>query len=183
MSLPSGLTEGTWNLDPAHSEIGFSVRHAGISKVRGTFNDVSAELNVGSSFEDSSVTAEIKTASVDTRDEKRDGHLTSADFFDAETYPALTFTSTSVTGSGESYDLTGELTIRDTTAEVQVEVEFNGIAIDPFGNTRAGFSGETTINRKDFGLTWNAALESGGFLVGDKITISIDASFIAPKAG
>ncbi|WP_026529478.1 YceI family protein [Haematomicrobium sanguinis] len=182
MSLPTGITQGTWNLDPAHSDISFSVRHAGISKVRGSFKDINAQLNVGETLEDSSVTAELKTASIDTRDENRDGHLKSGDFFDSENFPAITFKSTEISGSGGSYDMTGELTIRDTTSTVQVEVEFNGVAIDPFGNTRAGFSGETTINRKDFGLTWNAALETGGFLVGDKITISIDASFIAPKA-
>lgn len=182
MTIPSGLTTGTWNLDNAHSEVGFSVRHAGISKVRGKFNDVSATLEVGDSLASSKVNAVVKTASFDSGDANRDGHVRGEDFFDVEKYPELTFTSTHITAKGETYDLTGDLTIRGITKQVVIETEFNGVAVDPFGATRAGFSGETVISRKDFGLTWNAALEAGGVLVGDKVTISLEVAFVAPSA-
>ncbi|MFJ6000971.1 YceI family protein [Arthrobacter sp. NPDC092385] len=180
MTVPSGLTSGTWSFDPAHSEVGFSVRHAGISKVRGSFKDVDASLTVGSSLEDSSITATIKTASFTSGDENRDGHVKGADFFDVEQFPEMTFVSTSHTGSGETYEIHGDLTIRGITKAVVLDAEFNGVAVDPFGATRAGVSASTSISRKDFGLTWNAALEAGGVLVGDKVTITIEAAFVAP---
>ncbi|MBG6183940.1 polyisoprenoid-binding protein YceI [Arthrobacter sp. CAN_A214] len=182
MSIPSGLTAGTWAFDPSHSEIGFSVRHAGISKVRGSFTETDAALQVGPSLEDSKVTATIKTASFSSGDENRDGHVRGADFFDVEQFPEMTFVSTSVTGAGETYEIQGDLTIRGITKPVVLETEFNGVAVDPFGATRAGISGSTTISRKEFGLTWNAALEAGGVLVGDKVTITVDAAFVAPAA-
>jgi polyisoprenoid-binding protein YceI len=182
MTVPTGLTTGTWSFDPAHSEVGFSVRHAGISKVRGSFKDVDATLTVGSSLEDSAITVTIRTASFTSGDENRDGHVKSPDFFDVEQFPEMTFVSTSHTGSGESYSITGDLTIRGITKSVVLEAEFNGVAVDPFGTTRAGVSASTSISRKDFGLTWNAALEAGGVLVGDKVTISIEAEFVAPVA-
>ncbi|MHA7261783.1 YceI family protein [Arthrobacter sp. TMN-37] len=182
MSIPSGLTSGSWSFDPAHSEIGFTVRHAGISKVRGNFADVDATMVVGSSLEESKVTATVKTASFQSGDENRDAHVRSADFFDTEVFPEMTFTSTSVETKGETYKIAGDLTIRGITKPVILDAEFNGVAVDPFGATRAGISGQTTISRKDFGLTWNAALEAGGVLVGDKVTISVDAAFVAPSA-
>ena len=182
MSIPTGLTTGIWSFDPSHSEIGFTVRHAGISKVRGSFADVDATMVVGSSLEDSKVTATIKTVSFQSGDENRDAHVRSADFFDAEVFPEMTFTSTSVETKGETYKIAGDLTIRGITQPVVLDAEFNGVAVDPFGATRAGISGQTTISRKDFGLTWNAALEAGGVLVGDKVTISVDAAFVAPSA-
>ncbi|WDF32865.1 YceI family protein [Arthrobacter agilis] len=180
MTVPTGLTSGTWSFDPAHSEVGFSVRHAGISKVRGSFKDVDASLAVGSSLEDSAITVTIMTASFTSGDENRDGHVKGADFFDVEQFPEMTFVSTSHSGSGESYSITGDLTIRGITHSVVLEAEFNGVAVDPFGTTRAGVTASTTISRKEFGLTWNAALEAGGVLVGDKVTISIEAEFVAP---
>lgn len=176
-TTPAGLTTGTWTLDNSHSEIGFSVRHAGISKVRGQFKDVAATATVGETLADSSVEATAKIASLDTSDANRDGHLHSADFFDAEQFPDMTFKSTSISAQGETYSLNGDLTIRGTTLPVSFDTEFNGVAVDPFGTTRAGFSGQTTISRKDFGLTWNAALEAGGVLVGDKVTISLEVEF------
>lgn len=182
MAIPTGLTQGTWNYDGSHSEVGFSVRHAGISKVRGNFDTVDATLEVGSSLEDSKVTATIKTASFNSNDENRDGHVRGEDFFDVEKYPEMTFESKRVEGAGETYKLIGDLTIRGITREVAFDTEFNGVAVDPFGATRAGFSGQTVISRKDFGLTWNAALEAGGVLVGDKVTINLDAAFVAPSA-
>ena len=178
MTVPSGLTSGTWSFDPSHSEVGFSVRHAGISKVRGSFQDVDAALTVGSSLEDSSISATIRTDSFTSGDENRDGHVKSADFFDVEQFPEMTFVSTSHEGSGETYKINGDLTIRGITKPVVLDAEFNGVAVDPFGATRAGVSASTSISRKDFGLTWNAALETGGFLVSDDVKVSLEISAI-----
>ena len=177
--IPSGLTTGTWTLDGSHSEIGFTVRHAGISKVRGNFDDVNAVMEIGPSLEDSTINAVIKSSSFNSNDANRDAHVKGADFFDVEQFPELTFTVTGIEGSGETYRVSGDLTIKGTTRPVVLDTEFNGVAVDPFGATRAGFSGSTVISRKDFGLTWNAALETGGVLVGDKVTISVDAAFVA----
>jgi polyisoprenoid-binding protein YceI len=178
VTLPSGLTPGVWNLDMSHSEIGFTVRHAGISKVRGRFTDASAEARVGESLADSSLHATVKTASFESGDANRDGHVKGPDFFDVEEFPEMTFRATSVEGDGEDYTLTGDLTIRGITKPVELEVEFTGVAVDPFGATRAGFSAETDISRKEFGLTWNAALEAGGLLVSDKVKINVEAALV-----
>jgi polyisoprenoid-binding protein YceI len=174
------LTPGTWNLDLAHTEIGFVVRHAGISKVRGQFTEADATLVVGESLAASSVEAVVKTGSFDSNDDNRDAHVKSAEFFDTEQYPNMTFKANQVQGSPEEFGLGGELTIKDTTLPVVFDVEFGGMAVDPFGSTRAGFSATTQISRKAFGITWNAALEAGGVLVGDKVTITIDAAFVLP---
>lgn len=178
MTLPNGVTEGVWNLDMAHSEIGFTVRHAGISKVRGRFNDATAEARVGDSLANSSLRAVVQTASFDSGDANRDGHVRGEDFFDVEKYPEMTFKATKVEGDGDDYTLTGDLTIRGVTKPVELEVEFSGVVVDPFGATRAGFTAETEISRKEFGLTWNAALEAGGVLVSDKVKISLDAALV-----
>jgi polyisoprenoid-binding protein YceI len=162
----------------SHSEIGFTVRHAGISKVRGRFTDASAEARVGDSLAESSLHATVKTASFESGDANRDGHVKGPDFFDVEQYPDMTFRATSVEGDGEDYTLAGDLTIRGVTKPVELEVEFSGVAVDPFGATRAGFSAETEISRKEFGLTWNAALEAGGLLVGDKVKINVEAALV-----
>jgi polyisoprenoid-binding protein YceI len=174
------LTPGTWNLDTSHTEIGFVVRHAGISKVRGQFTEADATLVVGESLATSSVEATVKTASFDSNDDNRDGHVKSADFFDVEQFPHMTFKANQVQGTPEEFKLGGELTIKDTTKPVTFDVEFGGMAVDPFGSTRAGFSASTQISRKEFGITWNAALEAGGVLVGDKVTITVDAAFVLP---
>jgi polyisoprenoid-binding protein YceI len=174
------LTPGTWNLDTSHTEIGFVVRHAGISKVRGQFTEADATLVVGESLATSSVEATVKTASFDSNDDDRDGHVKSADFFDVEQFPHMTFKANQVQGTPEEFKLGGELTIKDTTKPVTFDVEFGGMAVDPFGSTRAGFSASTQISRKEFGITWNAALEAGGVLVGDKVTITVDAAFVLP---
>ncbi|RAN72815.1 polyisoprenoid-binding protein [Bacillus sp. SRB_336] len=173
-----GLSQGTWNFDASHSEIGFSVRHAGISKVRGKFTDVDASLTLGATLADSAVTATIQAASFDSGDANRDGHVKSADFFDVETYPTLSFATTTVSGDEGDFELTGELTIRGISKTVTFKGEFNGVAVDPFGATRAGFEAKTVISRKEFGLTWNAALEAGGVLVSDKVTITLDVAFV-----
>lgn len=178
MTLPSGLTPGVWTLDMSHSEIGFTVRHAGISKVRGRFTEASAEAHIGESLASSSLHATVKTSSFDSGDANRDAHVRGADFFDVENHPEMEFRATSVEGDGEDYTLTGDLTIRGITKAVELEVEFTGVAVDPFGATRAGFSAEAEISRKEFGLTWNAALETGGFLVSDKVKINVEAALV-----
>lgn len=181
-TITSRLSTGTWTLDPSHSDIAFTVRHAGISKVRGRFADAAATVQVGHGSADTQATAVIKTASFDSGDANRDAHVKGADFFDVEQFPEITFMSTSIEANGEDFDVTGDLTIKGVTRPVTIETAFNGTALDPFGNTRAGLSGETTISRKDFGLTWNAVLETGGVLVSDKVVISLDLAFIAPQA-
>ncbi|GHD03047.1 YceI family protein [Zhihengliuella salsuginis] len=182
MALTTELTAGTWNIDNSHSEIGFSVRHAGISKVRGRFSDVEGTLAVAENIKDSKLDAVVQTASVDTRDANRDAHLKNEDFFNVEEYPTMTFAGKDLIGEGNEFKLHGDLTIRGTTLPVEFDVEFQGTAVDPFGLTRAGFEATTVISRKEFGLTWNAALEAGGVLVGDKITIILDLSFVKAEA-
>ena len=180
MSIPTNLTPGTWTLDPSHSEAAWTVRHAGISKVRGTFGDLAATVTVTDN--DAVVDATIQSASISTGDANRDGHVKGEDFFDVENHPTLTFKSTSLEGAGEDYKLNGALTIKGVSVPVTFDAEFGGVAVDPFGNTRAGVSAETTISRKEFGLTWNAALEAGGVLVSDKVKINLELSFLAPSA-
>lgn len=177
-TLPAGLTAGTWVVDASHSEAGFTVRHAGIAKVRGTIAITDATITVGEDLSLSSVTATLDPATVDTRDANRDAHLKSGDFFDVETYPTWTFTSTGVTARGDDHVVTGDLTIHGVTHPVELATEFNGAATDPFGNARAGFSATTEISRKEFGLTWNAALETGGVLVSDTVKIALELSAI-----
>ncbi|MEX5303369.1 YceI family protein [Kocuria sabuli] len=181
MSQFNGLVPGSWTFDPAHSEVAFTVRHAGISKVRGTFRDVDAQLRVAEPIEDSVLEATVQMASIDTKNADRDGHVRSADFFDVEQHPTMTFRSTSVAFEGEEGTITGELTIKDVTRTVEFATEFNGVVVDAFGVTRGGFSAETTISRKDFGITWNAAMEAGGVLVSDKVAITLDVAFTAPQ--
>jgi len=170
MSNLPDLTPGTWTIDPFHSEVGFVARHLMVAKVRGRFTDFTGIITVGDSFEDSTVEATVKLASVDTGAPDRDTHLRSADFFDVENTPDMTFRSTKVTEG----TLEGELTIKGVTNPVTFDLAFNGVATDPYGNTKAGFEAETEINRKDWGLTWNAALEGGGVLVSDTIRVSVD---------
>lgn len=176
------LTAGTWNFDPAHSEITFTVRHAGISKVRGSFAAVDAQLQVAENISNSTVTATAQVDSITTGNADRDGHLKSADFFDAENHPTITFTSTSFELDGEELTLAGDLTIKGETRPVTFTGEFAGAVVDAFGATRAGASVSTTISRKDFGITWNAAIEAGGVLVSDKVTLTLDVAFTAPQA-
>ena len=169
-----GYRAGTWVLDPSHSEVTFSVRHMMISKVRGSFGVKSATLVAPENPLDAKVTASVDVASVDTNDEGRDGHLRSPDFFDAETFPTMEFVSTGARVESGDFFIDGDLTIRGTTKPVSFEFEFGGFGQDPYGNYKAGASATTTINREDFGLTWNAALETGGVLVGKDVTINLD---------
>jgi len=177
-SLPAGLVPGTYAIDGSHSTASFTVRHAGIAKVRGTIGITSGTVTIGDDVESSAVTAELDAASVNTGDATRDGHLKSADFWSAEEKPVWTFTSTSVRADGDDFVITGDLTINGVTNAVELETEFAGAATDPFGNARVGFESQLEISRKDYGLTWNAALETGGVLVGDKVKISLDISAI-----
>jgi polyisoprenoid-binding protein YceI len=171
---------GTWAIDPTHSRIGFVARHAMVTKVRGAFNEFEGGATVDANdFAKSTATLVIKTVSIDTRNEQRDGHLRSGDFLNVEDYPEITFAPTRVTQtSTTSLDLTGDLTIKGVTRAVTVPFNFEGLATDPFGNVRAGFEGAVTINRKDFGITWNAALETGGVLVSDKIVLEFEVSAV-----
>ena len=171
---------GTYTLDPAHTRIGFVARHAMVTKVRGQFNDFEGSGVVDpSDFSKSTVTVIIQAASIDTRNEQRDAHLRSNDFLAMEEYPQITFTSTGIQQTGPtSVELTGDLTIRGVTNSVTIPFEFEGAATDPYGNLRVGFEGSAVINRKDYGITWNAALETGGVLVSDKITLEFEVSAI-----
>ena len=176
-ALPEGLVPGTWNIDPAHTAAAFTVRHAGISKVRGSFQETSGTLTVGESYEDLVFDATLTIESISTGNAQRDGHLKSGDFFLAEEHPEIRFRSTKVSPDS----MTGDLTIRGVTQEVELDLEFEGVAKDPYGVLRAGFTGATSISRKDFGLTYNAALEGGGVMIGDKVNIIIEAEFVAPQ--
>ena len=170
---------GSYTLDSVHSRLGFSARHAMVTTVRGQFGafEGAAVIDAANPAK-SSATVTMRTASIDTGAEDRDAHLRSADFFDVEQFPTITFTSTHVERAGNVWNVTGDLTIKDVTRSVTIPFEHSGSAQDPFGNVRIGFEGSTTINRKDFGLVWNAALETGGVLVSERIKLEFDVSAI-----
>ncbi len=170
---------GTYTLDPAHTTAEFVGRHLMITKVRGRFTDFSGEVVIGEKPEDSSVEVTIQAASVSSGDDKRDGHLRSADFLDVEKYPTITFRSTRVdVGSEGTAKVTGDLTVKDVTRPVTLDVEFDGAQGDPWGGQRLGFSASTEIDREDWGLTWNVALETGGMLVGKKIRLEFNVQAV-----
>ncbi|KHL04253.1 YceI family protein [Sinomonas humi] len=175
---------GEWHFDPAHTRLGFSTRHAMVTKVRGSFNDVEGVINVDA--EDptaSTVSITIKVASIDTRNAQRDEHLRTNDFFDAPHYPEITFVSKRIDQVEEnSFIVSGDLTIRGVTKEIAIPLEFIGVERDPFGNLRAGFEGSRRIDRKDFGVNWNAALDSGGVLVSDRILLEFEISAVKTEA-
>ena len=166
----NGLTTGTWVIDPTHSEVGFVARHLMVTKVRGSFADVTGTVQVADEVAQSVADVTIQTASVTTGTADRDGHLRSADFFDVENFPQITFVSTSFDGD----TLAGDLTIKGITKPVTLDVEFNGVATDPWGNDKAAFEATGELNRTDWGLIWNANLEKGGVLVSEKIKLVID---------
>ena len=171
--------QGTFVLDPTHTTFSFVTRHAMVTKVRGSFEKFEGQAIVdGSSPETSSLSVNIDVASVTTRNVDRDAHLRSADFFDVERFPNMVFVSTNIAVDGDTVEVTGDLTIKDVTNSVTFPLEFQGSAKDPFGNTRVGFEGSVQVLRSDFGLTWNAALETGGFLVSDKVTLELEISAI-----
>ncbi len=171
---------GDYTVDAAHTRLGFSARHAMVTTVRGSFKEFTGTAHIDAANPSaSSVTLTIQTGSVDTGQADRDGHLVSADFFDAENNPTITFVSTNVDKvDADTWDITGDLTIKGTTKPVTIAFDETGSAQDPFGNVRVGFEGATSINRKDWGLTWNAALETGGVLVSEKIKLEFDVSAI-----
>ncbi|WP_263601523.1 YceI family protein [Chryseobacterium sp. PET-29] len=163
-----------WTLDPAHSELTFKVKHMMISNIKGNFTDFTAEIDADDdSFSNAKTTATIQTASISTHNIDRDNHLRSAEFFNAEANPTITFESSALNN-----EVTGNLTINGITKPVTLDVDFNGINVDPWGNTKAGFSFEGKINRKDFGLNWNAALEAGGVMVSEEVKIAGELQFV-----
>ena len=169
------LTPGVWSIDTSHTNIGFSVRHLMVAKVRGRFAEFAGTITIADDRLQSKVEATVSAASIDTRDEGRDGHLRGADFFDTATFPQWTLVSTGVDAKGGShYTLHTDLTIKGITKAVDFDLEFDGVATDPWGNTKAGFTADAEISRKDFGLEWNVALEAGGFVVGDAVKISLE---------
>ena len=178
-TVPATLT-GSYTIDPAHTRIGFVARHAMVTKVRGSFNEFedSGYLDAANPA-NSKLQLSIKAASIDTRNADRDAHLRSNDFFDMDTYPQNTFSSTSVEQTGDvRFRVTGALTTKGVTRPVTVEFEYTGSAVDPYGNQRIGFEGTTTVNRKDWGVNWNAALEAGGVLVSESVTLEFEVSAI-----
>ena len=168
-----------WTIDGIHSHIGFSVKHMMVATVRGQFKQYRGTAAIDpTDFLRSQFAGEIDVASVDTGNEQRDGHLKSADFFDVENNPKITYKSTSVSVKGDEIVTVGDLTIGGHTAPIELVWEFGGVAKDPWGNVKAGFEGTAVINRSDWGITWNAALETGGFLVSDKVTLELEISAI-----
>ncbi len=169
---------GDYTIDPAHSRIGFQARHAMVTKVRGQFNDFEGAFYFDPAEpEASSATVTIQAKSIDTGNEQRDAHLRSNDFFAMDEYPEIKFVSTSAEKVGDhSFKLNGELTIKGVTRPVSIDFEFNGLELDPWGNTRIGFEGSTEVNRKDWGINWNAALDSGGVLVSDRVKLEFDVA-------
>ena len=175
-------TKTVWTLDPTHSEVTFKVKHLMISNVKGEFKEVTASID-GEDFTTSKIKASINAASIFTNNDDRDNHLKSADFFDSENFAALTFEGISLKKvADDEYKLTGLLTIKEVTKEVTFDVEFGGINKDPWGNEKAGFSLEGKINRKDWGLNWNATLETGGVLVSEEVKIQAEVQFVKQVA-
>ena len=169
-----GLVAGTWEIDPAHSDVAFTVRHMMVSKVRGNFGAFTGTIVTTQDPLESSVEASIDLTSIDTRNDQRDAHIRTADFFDVENFPAMTYRSTGVRADGDRFVVDGELTLRGVTRSVPLALEINGVGPDAYGGTRIGFSATTEINRTDFGVNWNAAIEAGGVVVSEKVTIALE---------
>jgi polyisoprenoid-binding protein YceI len=169
-----GYVVGTWDIDPSHSTVGFAARHMMVSKVRGYFRDFTGEIVTAEDPTRSSVTATIDLSSIDTRQEQRDAHIRSADFFDVDNHPQMTFRSTGVRPDGADWFVDGELTVKGNTRPVTLALEVNGFGPDAYGGTRAGFSATTEINRNDFGVDIKMPMDGGGVVVGDKISIELE---------
>lgn len=172
------IETGTWTLDKAHSKIGFTAKHLMVTKVRGHFEDFDATVEIAEDLAESRIEVSLDAASITTGATDRDEHLRSADFLDVENHPKLRFVSTDITSDGEVWKLTGDLTIRDVTRAVTLDVTYEGSATDPWGNEHVGFTASTKVNREDWGLTWNAALEGGGWLVSKDVTLDIEGQLI-----
>jgi polyisoprenoid-binding protein YceI len=169
-----GYISGRWTIDPVHSEVGFTVRHMMVSKVRGKFTDFSGEIVTGDNPLDSSLTAEVDLSSIDTGNADRDNHIRSADFFDVDAHKTMTYRSTGVRAEGDGYVLDGELTLKGVTRQVPLRLEIGGFGPDAYGGTRAGFSATGEIKRSDFGVNFNAALDTGGAVVSDKVNLHLE---------
>ncbi len=174
MSDLKALTPGTWTIDSSHSNIGFTARHLMVAKVRGRFTDFTGSIEVAADPLKSTVNASVEAKSIDSGDEGRDAHLRNEDFFDTDNHKQWTLVSTGIEAAGSDYVLHTNLTIKDVTKPVDFALEFDGVVQDPWGNTKAGFTAEAEINRKDFGLEWNVALEAGGVVVGEKVRIVLE---------
>jgi polyisoprenoid-binding protein YceI len=169
-----GYEAATWNIDPVHSEVGFAVRHMMVSKVRGRFTGFSGQIVTGASPTDSSVTAEIEMSSINTGQEQRDEHIRSADFFEVENFPTMTYKSTGVRVEGGEYIVDGDLTLKGVTKSVPLRLELNGFGPDAYGGTRAGFTATGEINRRDFNVSFNAPMANGGAVVSDKVQLHLE---------
>jgi polyisoprenoid-binding protein YceI len=181
-SIAPSLTPGTWNIDPSHSEVSFTIRHLMVSKVRGSFTGFTGSITVGEDPLSSSVEATIDLTTIDTRDENRDTHLRSADFFDTEKNKTMTYKSTAVRADGGDFVVEGDLSLNGITRSVPLTLEFNGVGSDPWGGTRAGFSAETEITRKDFGIDFNMPLDGGGVVLGDKVKVHLEIEAVLQPA-
>ena len=169
---------GTWTVDPTHTRIGFVARHMMVTKVRGSFADFSADIEIAENPLESKLVATVQMASTDTGNDDRDGHLRTNDFFDIETFPTMSLVATGFEQDGSDFVMHADLTIKGVTKPVDFELEFDGVGQDPWGGTRAGFTASTTINRKNWGIEWNAPLETGGVLVGEKVQIELDVQLV-----
>ena len=177
-----GYVAGTWDIDASHSTVGFSVRHMMVSKVRGYFREFSGEIVTAANPADSTVTATIDMDSIDTRQEQRDAHIKSADFFDVGNHTVMTFRSTEVRTDGADWSVLGDLTIKGITKPVTLELELNGFGPDAYGGTRAGFSAKTEISRKEYGVDIDMPMDGGGVVVGDKITVELEIEAVLRTA-
>ncbi len=173
-------TPGTYTIDPSHSHVGFAVKHFGLAKVRGEFTSFEGTVTIAEDPTQSTVAVTIQADSFDSRDEGRDAHVRSADFLDVESHPTLTFTSTSVRPDGDDWIVTGDLTVRGTSRGVDLRTTFDGEIVDPYGMGRIAFAASTRIDRTDFGLTWNQALETGGLVVGKQVDITLEVEAVRP---
>lgn len=182
MALP--LSKGDWTMDPAHSVVGFSVRHLGISTIRGRFTDASATLSVGDDLASTALSAEIEMASVSTGNEGRDGHLQSTDIFNVESQPKMSFASTSITeAAGGGYQVTGNLTLNGTTHPETLDVEFFGTETNPMdSSSRAGFAASGKVDRTKYGIDWNVPMPGGGAMLANDIAVTLDAQLVGPSA-
>ena len=176
-----GYKVGTWTLDPTHSEVTFTVRHLAISKVRGSFKKFDVTVVTAANPEHSTLTASIEVESVNTNQEQRDSHLRTSDFFAVDEFPTMDFVSTGLRHDGEDFYLDGDLTLRGVTKPISIKGEFGGIITDGYGQTKAGASGTVKLNRKDFGVNWNAAIEGGGLTLGDEVTVTIEGQVVLQK--
>ena len=173
-----GYVAGTWTIDPVHSDVSFTVRHMMVSKVRGRFAQFEGTIRTGEDLADSSVETNIDLTSINTNNEQRDAHIRSADFFEVEKYPTMTYRSLRVRSKGEEYVVEGDLTLHGVTRPVELALEVNGFTKDPYGKTRAGFTATTEINRRDFGVNINMPMDGGGAVVGDKVQITLEVEAI-----